>query len=277
MIKKEQSVIRVRTVRVAPPAVASDGTSFDYDTNVAVYEREMGLKELPPNVKRDAPTLAELINRAFRLRGRLHEGTRVLALPELATIILGPAWQGVDTRPRSTSASATPRHAKGTGCTASCPPNCRLIAHGSSHTTGARIDHRARHPGSQTGSQRRPMDSDARHRHAPIVPCQWHIGRCQALCRDGSGVLCRQRQQLDSRTLRSLLRLPAGQGRNRLPRRSSAIVRVATGPFRWTGLARHTGHPRGGRISRVMSRGRAIRSLSRVWKRSPSARILDAL
>jgi len=59
----------------------------------------MGLKELPPNVKRDAPTLAELINRAFRLRGRLHEGTRVLALPELATIILGPAWQGVDTRP----------------------------------------------------------------------------------------------------------------------------------------------------------------------------------
>jgi hypothetical protein len=93
------SVVRVRTMRITPPVVASDGISFDYDTNIALYEREMRLEELPTKVKRDAPTLAELINRAFRLRGRLHDGWRALTLADLATIILGPAWRAADTRP----------------------------------------------------------------------------------------------------------------------------------------------------------------------------------
>ena len=84
---------------VTPPIVASDGTSFDCDTNLAVYEREMGLKELTGKEKQDAPTLPELINRAFRLRGRPREGARALTLTDLATIILGPGWRAIDTRP----------------------------------------------------------------------------------------------------------------------------------------------------------------------------------
>ncbi len=93
------SVVLIRTVPVTPPIVASDGTSFDWDTDLALYEREMGLKELTAKEKRDAPTLPELINRAFRLRGRPRDGARALTLTDLATIILGPGWRAVDTRP----------------------------------------------------------------------------------------------------------------------------------------------------------------------------------
>ena len=60
----------------------------------------MGLKELPPNEKSGAPSLTELINRAFRLRGRrCEDGARALTLSELATVILGTAWRPGDTRP----------------------------------------------------------------------------------------------------------------------------------------------------------------------------------
>ena len=94
------SVVRIRTLPVAPPVGTSDGKCYDYETNLAVYEREMGLKELTPKEKSDAPSLTELINRAFRLRGRRREdGARALALGELATVILGPTWQPGDTRP----------------------------------------------------------------------------------------------------------------------------------------------------------------------------------
>jgi hypothetical protein len=94
------SVVRIRTVSVAPPIIASDGTSFDSDTNLALYEREMGITELPAKDKRSAPTLTELINRAFRLRGRSRDdGAHLLTLCELASVILGPGWRAVDTRP----------------------------------------------------------------------------------------------------------------------------------------------------------------------------------
>jgi hypothetical protein len=101
------SIVRIRTVPVTPPLVASDGRSFDYDTNVAVYERELGLKELPPAQRRGAPTLSELINRALRQRGRKRDdGGRSLTLGEIATVILGPAWAASETRPISEAAAA---------------------------------------------------------------------------------------------------------------------------------------------------------------------------
>ncbi|MFI4992101.1 MAG: hypothetical protein ACHQCH_00600 [Solirubrobacterales bacterium] len=99
-VEAHGSVVRIRTVPVAPPIVASDGTSFDSDTNLTVYEREMGMKELSAKDKRGAPTLTELINRAFRLRGRTRDhGVHLLTLCELAAVILGPGWRAVDTRP----------------------------------------------------------------------------------------------------------------------------------------------------------------------------------
>ncbi len=101
------SVVRVRTVRVTPPVTASDGTRFDYDTNVGVYEREMALRQLLPAEKRGALSLTELINRAFRLRGRHREdGGRALTFDELATVILGPTWTPDDTRPLAEAVAA---------------------------------------------------------------------------------------------------------------------------------------------------------------------------
>ena len=56
-------VVRVRTVSRTPPILASDGTSFDYDTNVAVYERELRLSQLTSARRRDAPSLRDLCHR----------------------------------------------------------------------------------------------------------------------------------------------------------------------------------------------------------------------
>jgi hypothetical protein len=98
-VKASGSVVRIRTVPVTPPLRTSDGKSFDYDTNIAVYERDMKLTELSREEKRGALTLTELINRAFRLCGRVCDGWRVLSFVELAIILLGPGWRAVDTRP----------------------------------------------------------------------------------------------------------------------------------------------------------------------------------
>ncbi len=94
------SVVRARTALRTPPIVASDGARFDYDTNVAVYEREMQLAQLSSVRRREAPTLRELCNRAFRTCGRLRDnGARALTLSELAAVILGPAWRPDEVRP----------------------------------------------------------------------------------------------------------------------------------------------------------------------------------
>lgn len=96
-IESGGSVVRVRTLPVTPAIVASGGVSFDYVTNVAVYERELRLKQLSVAQKRQAPTLRELVNRGFRLCGRCRDdGTRALTLTELATVILGAAWRVAD-------------------------------------------------------------------------------------------------------------------------------------------------------------------------------------
>lgn len=93
------SVVRIRTVPVVPALVASDGKSFDYDTNVAVYEREMRLKGLRTTEKRGAASLTELVNRALKTRGRQRDdGARVLTLPELSVVLLGPAWKPAEAR-----------------------------------------------------------------------------------------------------------------------------------------------------------------------------------
>lgn len=73
-VEASGSVVRIRTEAVTPPLRASDGTRFDYETNLAVYEREMKLTELSRKEKLRAPTLTELIHRAFRLRGRIRDG-----------------------------------------------------------------------------------------------------------------------------------------------------------------------------------------------------------
>ncbi len=94
------SVVRARTTLRTPPIVASDGARFDYDTNVAVYERAMRLRQLSSAGRREAPTLRELCNRAFRTCGRLRDdGARALTVSELAAVILGPAWRPDELRP----------------------------------------------------------------------------------------------------------------------------------------------------------------------------------
>lgn len=106
-VESQGSVVRVRSTPVTPPQVASDGTSFDYETNLGVYERELGLTELSPGERRGVPTLTELINRAFRLRGRERpDGARALTLSGVATIVLGPAWRPGETRPIAATLAA---------------------------------------------------------------------------------------------------------------------------------------------------------------------------
>ncbi len=101
------SVVRIRTLSVTPPLVASDGKKFDYETNIAVYEREMRLSWLSADQKREAPSLRDLCNRAFRLCGRQRaDGCRALTLSELATVVLGPAWRSNDTRPLAETLAA---------------------------------------------------------------------------------------------------------------------------------------------------------------------------
>ena len=74
--------------------------SFDHETDLAVYEREMGLKELKSTDKHGEDSFTELLNRAFRTRGRkLEDGSRVLTLSELASVILGPTWRPGELRP----------------------------------------------------------------------------------------------------------------------------------------------------------------------------------
>jgi hypothetical protein len=106
-VEAHGSVVRVRTTPVTPPLVAADGKSFDYETSLTVYERETGLAELKPGERRGVPTLAELIHRAFRLRGRpCHDGARALTLSGLATIVLGPVWKPGETRPIAAALAA---------------------------------------------------------------------------------------------------------------------------------------------------------------------------
>jgi len=101
------SVVRVRTVRVAPALTASDGRRFDYETNVAVYEREMRLTELKATDKRGDISLTELVNRAFRTRGRKREdSSRALTLSELALVILGPTWKPSEMPPLQEAVAA---------------------------------------------------------------------------------------------------------------------------------------------------------------------------
>ena len=44
-VESQGSVVRLRTVRVTPPIETADGKRFDFDTSIAVYERELGLGE----------------------------------------------------------------------------------------------------------------------------------------------------------------------------------------------------------------------------------------
>jgi len=94
------SVVRIRTERALPRLVAADGTELEFDTDLAVYEREMGLTEISSADRRAAPSLRDLIHRAFRLSGRPGEdGVLALTLAEIATVVLGPGWKAVETRP----------------------------------------------------------------------------------------------------------------------------------------------------------------------------------
>ena len=106
-VERGGSVVRIRTVRVTPALIASDGRSFDFDTSLAVYEREMGLKGLKSTEKHGSASLTELVNRAFRTCGRKREdGSRVLTMSELATAILGPVWRTTELRPLQEAVAA---------------------------------------------------------------------------------------------------------------------------------------------------------------------------
>lgn len=87
-----------RAVPLAAPLVACDGTRFEIDANLAVYERAAGLKQLSAAETRGAPSLRELCNCAFRLRGHQADAeARALTLAELATIVFGPERQPGET------------------------------------------------------------------------------------------------------------------------------------------------------------------------------------
>lgn len=101
-VERQGSVVRIRRERAATPLKASDGMVFDYETNLAVYERALGLKEgLDPQQKRGAPSLVALISRAFRVAGRRlgESGELALTLSDITTLVLGPEWKAGDTRP----------------------------------------------------------------------------------------------------------------------------------------------------------------------------------
>jgi hypothetical protein len=92
-IERGGAVIRARTTELEVPVVASDGTELWFETNLAVYERSV-VKTLTAQEKRGAPTLNELVNRAFRRYGRERDdGARGLTIAELATAVLGPHWR----------------------------------------------------------------------------------------------------------------------------------------------------------------------------------------
>jgi hypothetical protein len=93
------SVVRVRSVTAAPPIVARDGRRLDYDTDLGIYERDSGQQLREPE-RRGAPTLRALIVRAFRSAGQARPGGgRALTLSELTTLVLGPGWRAVESRP----------------------------------------------------------------------------------------------------------------------------------------------------------------------------------
>lgn len=91
--------MKVRTEELVAP-VFIDGVELRFKTSEAVYRHEHGLEELSDEEKRGAPTLTELIHRAFRTRGRdRDDGTRALTLGEVVAVVLGPAWSPGESRP----------------------------------------------------------------------------------------------------------------------------------------------------------------------------------
>lgn len=97
-LERGMSVVKVRTEAVAPP-ISIDGVELRFKTDEAVYRHEHGLEELSDSEKRGAATLSELINRAFRTRGRHRsDGRLALSLAEIVTVVLGPAWSRVESR-----------------------------------------------------------------------------------------------------------------------------------------------------------------------------------
>ena len=98
-LERGGGVVKVRTEELVAP-VFIDGVELRFKTSEAVYRHEHGLEELSDEEKRGAPTLTELIHRAFRTRGRdRRDGTRALTLGEVVMVVLGPAWSPGESRP----------------------------------------------------------------------------------------------------------------------------------------------------------------------------------
>lgn len=98
-LESGMSVVKVRTEAIVPP-ISIEGVELRFATNESVYRHEHGLEELSDDEKRGAPTLTELIHRAFRTRGRDRgDGARALSLGEVVSVVLGPAWSPGESRP----------------------------------------------------------------------------------------------------------------------------------------------------------------------------------
>lgn len=98
-VERGGSVLRARTTALAEPVIGADGSALRFETNLRVYDAATGAGSLPAVEKRGAPSLTELVNRAFRRYGRERDdGTRALTISELATAVLGPHWQPGETR-----------------------------------------------------------------------------------------------------------------------------------------------------------------------------------
>jgi len=98
-VEKDGSIVRVYTT-LASGLVALDGTESEWETDISVYEREMRLTPLEQKDRGEAPTLRELVNRAFRTCGRKRDdGSRALSFSDLAQVIFGLAWTLEQARP----------------------------------------------------------------------------------------------------------------------------------------------------------------------------------
>jgi hypothetical protein len=91
-VERGGTVLKARSRKLARPAKVN-GIDLDYEFDEAVYRRETEARLPDKEIKR-APTLTDLIHRAFRSRGRaLENGGRALTAAQVVTAVLGPGWK----------------------------------------------------------------------------------------------------------------------------------------------------------------------------------------
>lgn len=93
------AVVKARAKELTQPVTIED-FEIRYEFKERVYRRETSEQQLPKEEFKSAPTLNDLIHRAFRNRGRpTEDGARALMSTEIISAILGPDWRPDESRP----------------------------------------------------------------------------------------------------------------------------------------------------------------------------------